>query len=81
MATGFWKVWADNACLARFFTRHPGELLFNNLAKFVDPNMTVCQLFADGPVEVVIFDVKGDQVKVGVDVPPELSILRDELVE
>jgi len=72
---------AENACFDRFLTRRPGELQFINLAKSVDPNMTVGELFADGPIEVSILDVKGNQVRVGTQASNWLSILRDELVE
>jgi sRNA-binding carbon storage regulator CsrA len=62
-------------------SRRPGESLFIDLAESVDPDMTVGELFSDGPVEVAIMGVKGDQVKVGTEAPSELSIMRDELVQ
>ncbi len=62
-------------------TRRPGESFQIDLAESVDPNMTVCELFADGPIEIVILGVKGSQVRVGTQASDRLTILRDELVE
>ncbi len=62
-------------------TRRPGESVFIDIAESVDPDMTVAELFADGPIEIVILGVKGNQVRVGTQASDRLTILRDELVE
>ncbi len=62
-------------------TRRPGESFQIDLSENVDPNMTVAELFADGPIEIVILGVKDNQVRVGTEASDQLTILRDELVE
>ena len=60
-------------------TRRPGESLLIFPAKDIDKNMTVAELFRDGPITVSIQDIKENQVKVGVEAPRTLAVLRDEL--
>ena len=62
-------------------TRRPGELFQIDLAESVDPNMTVSELFADGPIEVAVVSLKGNQVRIGIQASDRLTILREELVE
>ena len=61
-------------------TRRPGESFQINLTESVDPNMTVGELFADGPIEIAVLAIKGNQVRVGAQASHRLVILRDELV-
>jgi len=62
-------------------TRRPGESIFIDLSESIDPDMTVGELFADGPINITILGVKGNQVRVGTDASDRLTILREELVE
>jgi len=45
----------------------------------VPQDMTVAELFAEGPIEVSVAEVRGRQVKIGINAPPELTVLRNEL--
>jgi len=38
-------------------------------------------LFAGGPIEVVVNQIRGSEVKLGVIAHPDLLVLRDELLE
>lgn len=49
--------------------------------KDVPEGMTVAELFADGPIEILIRRIDAQQVKMGIDAPKALTILRDELME
>jgi len=60
-------------------TRRVGEALFIDLSEAVDPSTPVGDLFADGPPEIAVLDVKGSQVKVGFEAPKALHIVREEL--
>jgi len=61
-------------------TRHENESLFIQLAKDVDPNMTVVELFKDGPIEVYVHDLRKTQIKIGIQAPQELNIVRAEMI-
>jgi sRNA-binding carbon storage regulator CsrA len=61
-------------------TRRIGETLLIDLSESVDPATPVGDLFADGPMEVAVLEVNGNQVRVGFEAPAELDIVRDELV-
>ena len=60
-------------------TRRVGEnfLLFPDAS--LDPHMTVAELFASGPLEIGVLGVKGNQVRVGIDAPTSIHIIRREL--
>ncbi|MFA7488779.1 MAG: carbon storage regulator [Lysobacteraceae bacterium] len=59
-------------------SRRQGENLIVDLDESADPNLTVGELFADGPIEIVVLGSRGT-VKLGIGAPQELVILRDEL--
>ena len=61
-------------------SRHKGESIIISLSEEADPNMTIDQLFANGPVVLDINEIKGGQVRLGFDAPLELEIMRDELI-
>ena len=42
--------------------RHENESLFIQPAKDVDPNMTIAELFKDGPLEIYVHDLRKTQV-------------------
>jgi len=62
-------------------TRRPGESFQIDLSENVNPNLTVAELFSDGPIEVTVLGMKGNQIRVGTEASDRLTILREELVE
>jgi sRNA-binding carbon storage regulator CsrA len=61
-------------------TRRPDESLIIQPAQGIDPTMTVAELFAAGPLVVEVLAVNGPQVRLGIDAPQALAIVRDELL-
>ena len=61
-------------------TRKNGERLHLYPSEDIDPNMTVAELFKDGPLDIIIQDIKSNSAKVLIDAPEEIIILRDELL-
>ncbi len=62
-------------------SRQEGESLFIDLEDSVDPNTTVGELFADGPIEILVSQIKRGSVKIGIEAPGEINIVRGELIE
>jgi len=62
-------------------TRGVGEIIRIQLAADVDPEISARELFADGPIEIVVTRVQGAQVKLGIIADKRLLILRDELCQ
>jgi sRNA-binding carbon storage regulator CsrA len=62
-------------------TRGVGEIIRIQLAADVDPEIPARELFADGPIEVVVTQVQGAQVRLGIIANRRLLILRDELCQ
>ncbi len=62
-------------------TRRDSESLVIRPAASLDPQMTVAELFADGPIVVHVIGIKGRQAKVGIEAPPALDIARSELLD
>lgn len=60
-------------------TRKVGESVKLDLKTSVDRLLAVGELFADGPIEVVLLGVARRQVKVGIQASPHVLILREEL--
>ena len=48
--------------------RREGETLTLSPSKDIDPNMTVRELFAGGPITIEVME-SGSQIKLGIDVP------------
>jgi len=61
--------------------RHENESLFIQLDKNTDPNMTVGELFKDGPIEIYVHDLRKTQIKIGIQAPQELNIIREEAIK
>ncbi len=60
-------------------TRKLGESLRVYLSEAVDPQFTARELFAAGPIEIMVVRFSGSQVKIGVAARPEFVVLRSEL--
>lgn len=60
-------------------TRRIGETLYIDLSDSVDPSTPVGELFAKS-MEVTVLDMNGNQVRIGVEAPKELRIVRQELL-
>jgi carbon storage regulator CsrA len=61
-------------------TRRSEESLLIYPHEDIDPTMTVGELFSNGPIKVQVVQVEGNQVRLGVDAPRALLVMRDELV-
>ena len=62
-------------------TRRPGESILIDIPGDLDPNTPVSELFANGPMEVRILSQKASTVRIGIDAPEKLEIVRSELME
>jgi len=62
-------------------SRKENQSLFMQLAKDVDPNMTVTELFKNGPIEIYVHDLRKTQIKIGIQAPQELNIVREEAIK
>ena len=60
-------------------TRRAGEIIRIQLAENVDPDISARQLFDYGPIELVVTQIHGTQVKLGIKADRRFLILRDEL--
>ena len=57
-------------------TRRADESIEITLADGVDGSLTLNDLFAKGPIEITLLGGNGRRVKMGIEAPPELCILR-----
>lgn len=61
-------------------TRKPGQCLTVDLLHPADAHLPAGELFASGPLEIVVARVEGARVQLGIRAHPRLRILREELV-
>jgi sRNA-binding carbon storage regulator CsrA len=59
-------------------SRRADEAIQINLADGADGTLTLNDLFAKGPIEIMLLGGSGRRVKVGIAAPPELSIRRKD---
>lgn len=59
--------------------RKVGEAITIEWDPGLEPDTALGRVFADGPITIWITDVSHGQVKVGVDAPRSLSVVRGEL--
>jgi sRNA-binding carbon storage regulator CsrA len=59
-------------------SRRADEAIQINLADGADGTLTLNDLFAKGPIEIMLLGSSGRRVKVGIAAPPELSIRRKD---
>ena len=57
-------------------SRRADEAIQIRLAEGVDSSLTLKDLFAKGPIEITLLGGNGRRVKMGIEAPPELCILR-----
>ena len=62
-------------------TRRPGESILIDIPEDLDPSTPVSALFSGGPIEVRVISHKASTVRIGIDAPMGLDILRSEFVE
>jgi carbon storage regulator CsrA len=60
-------------------SRRADESIVIQPAEGVDENMTVAQLFADGPIQITLLGGTGRRVKMGIEAPEHLSIRRKDV--
>ncbi len=60
-------------------TRRPGEAIQIYPSGDIRPDMTVAELFRDGPLEIHITRIHPGQARISIKAPRELAILRTEL--
>ena len=61
-------------------SRREGEQITLRVQPGTDPNVLLAQLLLDG-IKVIVTGIKGSQVKIGIEAPNDLQILREELEE
>ena len=61
-------------------TRRPGEGLTIRLDPSIDPSTPIGEILGQAGIHVRVVAGRSNQVRVGIDAPAELVILRDELV-
>lgn len=62
-------------------TRRVGQTVLIELNADMDPNTPVKELFKGGPLQMVVTYIGGNQVKIGIDAHPQLTIMRGELAQ
>ncbi len=62
-------------------TRKERESLFIEPFEDIDPNMTVAELFANGGIEIYLDKVQNKKIRIGIEAPEALNIVRGELCE
>jgi sRNA-binding carbon storage regulator CsrA len=60
-------------------TRKPGQIVRIKLDPALDPMTPIRDIFAEGPIEVVVARVRDANVRLGLRAPASLVILREEL--
>lgn len=62
-------------------TRTNGQSIFVSPSVNIPHDMTVAELFANGPIEIGLRDAKIGQAKITICAPNMLIILREEILE
>jgi sRNA-binding carbon storage regulator CsrA len=60
-------------------SRRTDESIVIELADAVYGNMTLVELFADGPILITLLGGNGRRVKMGIEAPNQLSIRRKDI--
>jgi sRNA-binding carbon storage regulator CsrA len=59
-------------------SRRAEESILIKLAEGADGTLTLNDLFANGPIEIMLLAAKGRRIKMGIAAPPELCIRRKD---
>lgn len=59
-------------------SRRDTESILIRPGEDIDPEMTLADLFANGPIEITIFSPESHRVKMGVQAPRQLDIWRKD---
>jgi sRNA-binding carbon storage regulator CsrA len=59
-------------------TRKKMETISLSPAEAIPPNMTVAELFAEGPLRVHLIEIRGNQVRLGIEAPRALAVGRSK---
>ena len=62
-------------------TRREEESLLIYPPQDMNPDTTVAELFKNGPIEIIVNNIRGSQVRLGIKAPRTLTIMRPELLE
>jgi len=60
-------------------SRRADESIVIQPADNADGNMTVAELFANGPIQITLLGGTGRRVKMGIDAPEQLAIRRKDI--
>lgn len=60
--------------------RETGQFLYIKLADHIDPDMTVRDLFSDGPIIIGLSEVRSEyEAAIGIEASSAFKIIREEL--
>ncbi len=62
-------------------TRQPGQFIAIKPHESLHPATPIGRVFADGPLEILVARIDGNQVRLGIKAHPELVIYRSEAGE
>lgn len=60
-------------------TRHRGQSILLMPYPELDPKTPIGELFRRGPIKVSIVDIGQNRMRIGIDAPPGIVVLREEL--
>lgn len=60
-------------------TRKAGQIICIELDPETDPATPIGEIFAEGAIEIIVAQVRGSYVRLGVSAPPTLAIVRKEI--
>lgn len=60
-------------------TRTVGQMIRIELDPTLDPETPVGRIFAQGPIEIMVAQARGAQIRLGITAPEAFAILRDEV--
>lgn len=61
-------------------TRRPGQVITLGLQDWVSPNLTVQELFTDGDIQIAVRRILRNEVRLGIEAPAGVRVLREELL-
>lgn len=61
-------------------TRRVGESIFIYPSETLHPDMTVRELFEQGPIRITLTRINGSQSRIGIVAPETLAIAREEVI-